>query len=371
MSEQVRHKSKALLSKGYGLAPYMVMSDKNISIGAKSLFCYLSSIAGAVINEEFGGRVSWPSRNRICSDLDISKDYFSKLLGELKSAGYIKVVQERMGKGTFKNNVYIIQDIVEPEAVDNSKEQQPCPTKIDTGLAGDSSNDQLRPCPTPPDTVPPDTVGQDTIITKDLPLPKENIKLKHNSSNGKSSPVDNLEIAATLEQEDQDQNLFVESKDSTTEILTNSNSMIKGKDKKKKRLPKAVKNLTTKEYSPEFEAFWKEYPRKQDKREAYNIYNQLMEHTDLHEYDFVSAARKYAYEMEIEGREKQHIKLAKTWLTQSLSEYVPGAEQLNEDDGSEGMSDEEFLRFLGYDIEEEEKEFEQFLEEKEEITHGR
>ena len=154
MGERVGYEKKSWLAKGYGLAPFLLLSDPKISVGAKGLFCYLSSIAGAVINEEFGGRASWPGRSRICRDLNINKDTFTAYLDELKSAGFIRVVQKRTS-GKFASNVYIVQEIVEPLS------------------RGKEANAQHSTCPKLSDTVLSDTKKPDTTITKDLVLPKD------------------------------------------------------------------------------------------------------------------------------------------------------------------------------------------------------
>jgi len=103
VGDRVEYEETSWLSKGYGLAPFLLMSNPEISIGAKGLFCYLSSIAGAVVNEEFGGRASWPSRARICRDLiDESmieaarrQDEYLKMSHEEYMAMCIQIVKQR------------------------------------------------------------------------------------------------------------------------------------------------------------------------------------------------------------------------------------------------------------------------------------
>ena len=65
---EMRHEARSWLSKGYGIAPRLLMMDRRLSIGPKALFCYISSIAGSAPNPEFGGPASWPTRERICAE---------------------------------------------------------------------------------------------------------------------------------------------------------------------------------------------------------------------------------------------------------------------------------------------------------------
>ncbi|GAA0229828.1 helix-turn-helix domain-containing protein [Metaclostridioides mangenotii] len=79
MSEksEVKIENNSILSNGYGLIPQMVARDKTISIGAKGLYFYLSSIAGA-------NGTCYPSRDTIMDELKIAKNTFTKHLNELR-----------------------------------------------------------------------------------------------------------------------------------------------------------------------------------------------------------------------------------------------------------------------------------------------
>ena len=46
--------------------------------------------------------------------------------------------------------------------------------------------------------------------------------------------------------------------------------------------------------------------------------------------DLLGAVQNFARQMEMEGREKRHIKLCKTWLNQSLGEYLFGTTDFEE-----------------------------------------
>lgn len=292
MGESVQFGKTSWLSKGYGLAPFLLMSNPEISIGAKCLFCYLSSIAGASINEEFGGRASWPSRARICRDLNINKDTFTSYLEELKERGFIKVIQKRVD-GKFSCNVYVIQEQIEVALSREEREKA-----------------QRAPCPKLPDTVLPDTVISDTTSTTDQPLPDE-----------------------------------------TNNSVSSAGAIRTGRERKATaNLRRAMK----KEYPEEFKRFWDAYPRKEDKAAAYEIWRAIVSDRKLgikHD-DLVEAARRYANQMEREGREKRHIKLCKTWLNSALAEYLPGTEDFMQREATASydpfsFSDEVRARILG------------------------
>lgn len=150
---EVRHEPRSWLSRGYGIAPQLVMIDRRLSIGAKALFCYISSIAGSAPNPEFGAPASWPSRERICADLGIGKDTFTKYLRELRDAGYIRVEQKRAEGEKFSNNVYVICEII--DSPPPLPPDEPCPKKPDTD----------EPYPKKPDTEKPDTTNNRSLTS--------------------------------------------------------------------------------------------------------------------------------------------------------------------------------------------------------------
>ena len=91
----------------YGLIPKNVMKDNSISLGAKGLFAYICAYAG---NEDH----SFPGRDLITHELNISKDTFTKYMKELKDSKYIHVTQNKE-QGKFANNIYYITpDRIEP-----------------------------------------------------------------------------------------------------------------------------------------------------------------------------------------------------------------------------------------------------------------
>lgn len=101
-------------SQGYGTIPKLVMQDRSLSLGAKAVYAYFCSFTGA-------GDSCFPSRERICYDLDITKDTLTRHIKNLRDTGYIKVELVKDGAQRFLHNLYILCDVVEP-----------CPKKPDT-----------------------------------------------------------------------------------------------------------------------------------------------------------------------------------------------------------------------------------------------
>lgn len=82
------------------------MQSQEISIKAKALYAYFCSFTGA-------GFSCFPSQQKICFDLEISKDSLNKYIRELKEAGFIDVEQEKEN-GRFSRNVYTLSDMKIP-----------------------------------------------------------------------------------------------------------------------------------------------------------------------------------------------------------------------------------------------------------------
>lgn len=94
MSDEIR--VSGVLSKGYGLSPKLVMTDKDLSIEAKAIYSYLSSFCG-------DGTTAFPSVDLIRHHLNISKNRFYKYRNELVERGYIKVTRRHDGNKAMSN----------------------------------------------------------------------------------------------------------------------------------------------------------------------------------------------------------------------------------------------------------------------------
>lgn len=77
-------------------------------------------------------------------------------------------------------------------------------------------------------------------------------------------------------------------------------------------------------YKPAFEEFWDAYPRKEGKGEAYKKYNARLK-DGWSETDLLRAAKNYAFVIKRNHTEKQYIKHAKTFLSEStpFTDYIP------------------------------------------------
>lgn len=104
---QDKLKLDGIFANGYGIIPKAVMCDPALSVGAKALYSYFCSYAGA-------GDSCFPSQSIICRDLNISAGSFAKYLKALTDGGYIDVEQKKEN-GRFSHNVYhILHDISPP-----------------------------------------------------------------------------------------------------------------------------------------------------------------------------------------------------------------------------------------------------------------
>ncbi len=91
---------------GYGMVPKLVMLDKRLHVTAKAIYAYFCSYTGA-------GVTCFPSRKKICNDLDISTESFIKYSKQLVDVGYVEKKQIKE-KGRFLHNLYTLLDEVSP-----------------------------------------------------------------------------------------------------------------------------------------------------------------------------------------------------------------------------------------------------------------
>ena len=109
---------------GYGIVYQEVMRNSNLSVEAKAIYAYLSSIAG-------NGNTCYPSVETMQRDLNMGKNRLMKHMGQLVAAGVVERVRERNGN-IYGHNVYkitheieVVKDLncifgaVENEAVEN------------------------------------------------------------------------------------------------------------------------------------------------------------------------------------------------------------------------------------------------------------
>ena len=87
----------SVYEKGYGQVAKMVLQDTNLTQTAKLLYAYLCTY----------GTGAFPSREKICTDLKISKNRISVNMSSLVQNGYITITRIRES-GRFTHNVYNI-----------------------------------------------------------------------------------------------------------------------------------------------------------------------------------------------------------------------------------------------------------------------
>ncbi|WP_106450438.1 helix-turn-helix domain-containing protein [Trichococcus alkaliphilus] len=92
-----------VLSMGRGIIPRMVMSDRNLTVEAKTIYCYIAACIGA-------GDTRLPSVPVICEDLNMGKDRFQKHKKKLIEQGYLTVQKDTDANGKYSTNVYVIQE---------------------------------------------------------------------------------------------------------------------------------------------------------------------------------------------------------------------------------------------------------------------
>lgn len=98
--EENKLKITGINSNGFGIIAKLVMQDRNLSLGAKGVYAYFCSYAGA-------GNICFPSRKKMCYDLGISQDTLGKYLKELIKSSYVSCEQIKEN-GKFSHNVYTI-----------------------------------------------------------------------------------------------------------------------------------------------------------------------------------------------------------------------------------------------------------------------
>ena len=94
-----------VFSMGRGKIPRMVMSDRNLTVEAKAIYCYIAACIGA-------GDERLPSVAVICEDLNMGRDRFRKHKKQLVEHGYLTIRKDASVNGRYSTNVYVIQEKV-------------------------------------------------------------------------------------------------------------------------------------------------------------------------------------------------------------------------------------------------------------------
>ncbi len=96
-------KTRAIFAKGYGLMPKIVAQDRRLTIEAKGIYAYLVSYSGA-------GVLSFPSKERILNDLNITSARYYRHRDLLVKYGYLKIAQKRSNNGILERAEFILLD---------------------------------------------------------------------------------------------------------------------------------------------------------------------------------------------------------------------------------------------------------------------
>lgn len=97
-------RASGIYKNGYGTIPRLVMLDRRLSMGAKGVYAYLCSYAGA-------GEIAFPYRAKLTQELNISVHTYCGYMEQLKESGYIQ--KEQVRKGTkFSHNIYTINQFI-------------------------------------------------------------------------------------------------------------------------------------------------------------------------------------------------------------------------------------------------------------------
>lgn len=160
-------RSEGINAHGFGTIPKTLTRDQRLPIGAKGLYAYFCSFAGA-------GNTAFPSRDTILKDLKINKETYYKHLNLLKKLDYIRCEQKNE-RACFKHNVFTI--VACPDPINSSDD--PCVEKPDT-----AQRHGFLPCTEKPDmacTKKPDTNNN-----------KDNINKNNNQSISRISKIEKM-----------------------------------------------------------------------------------------------------------------------------------------------------------------------------------
>ena len=237
---------------GYGLVYQEIMRNCCLSVDAKAIYAYLSSIAG------FGNKC-YPSMDTITHEMGITHARARKYINELVSNGIVE--KERCQSGNIKGgNIYKLTHEVETETV---KDLHNIAEKVEIQSTTDAST-------TDASTTDASTTGASSVR-----------RIDHQTTNNNN---------------------------------TNNNSITNNRKN----------NMVNGEYSKAFEEFWKAYPRKIGKGEAYKKYKARL-NDGWSKAELLEAAKNYAGRVARERTEQKYIKHAKTFLSENtpFTDFLP------------------------------------------------
>ncbi len=234
-----------------------IMRNCCLSVDAKAIYAYLSSIAG------FGNKC-YPSMDTITHEMGITHARARKYINELVSNGIVE--KERCQSGNIKGgNIYKLTHEVETETV---KDLHNIAEKVEIQSTTDAST-------TDASTTDASTTDASTTDASSVR------RIDHQTTNNNN---------------------------------TNNNSITNNRKN----------NMVNGEYSKAFEEFWKAYPRKIGKGEAYKKYKARL-NDGWSKAELLEAAKNYAGRVARERTEQKYIKHAKTFLSENtpFTDFLP------------------------------------------------
>lgn len=162
--EHIRQYPKSILECGYGMVGKYVMQDRELHVIAKAIYSYVCTF----------GSGAFPGRDKICYDLQINKNTYTKYMKQLVDYGYITVIQSRSDNQKFFRNTYEInldpQRVLElrAEKIEQPEESTPDSSIEDTASheIGHGEKTAESSSPISWDTVKADTNNTSVNTTK-------------------------------------------------------------------------------------------------------------------------------------------------------------------------------------------------------------
>lgn len=298
----------------YVMIDHRPLNDPNLSWQAKGILAYLLSKPD-----------DWTV---VIADLEKratnGRDSVKSIMKELERKGYIERRRIRDPEtGRFSHMETIVYELPQEHLL-NPQAENPL---VDSSRAN-ATKDQLKP-------TNGFSAGGETTAGKSAPtnndLTKNDLSNNHIYARPDSTdPVDNLQEAPA----DRDFSPTLVDSDESTRV---SSSIFSSKDeptpgetsptkpKRKNRTLEQMRRLARNDYPPEFEAFWKKYPRKEAKADAYKAWQQGKEAFNLTDEQMIKAAEAYAFDMQRNETERRYVKLAGGWIREGrVLDYLNG-----------------------------------------------
>lgn len=251
MNDRIR--VRGMYGAGFGIIQKSVMQNRELHVTAKAIYAYFSSFVG-------GGNSCFPSRSKICYDLDISKDTLTKYLNNLTNCGYLEIEQATEG-GKFSHNVYTLCD---PEWPPRKRENTVSGNFRHGGAnivnrgAKKKITNYCQENTVSENTVSEDSVSED-LGTKNNSYKNNNYKNNNYINNNNNDHFSNFSKNDRIFMNaDKKENLDFEKNQVSDSAINEKNSVLSANKS----------NSSNKRLNEEFNQVWDLYPKKQGKKPA-------------------------------------------------------------------------------------------------------